>query len=310
MFRNHNKTLLKASENGDLEKAKRALRNGANIETKGKADGFTPLHFASYKGHEAVISLLLENGTNINAKGDDGSTPLHAASSKGHEAIVALLLENGADCSITNKKGKTPLQVAQDQEQRACVVVIERFIRLHEKTPKQDAIVRKQESGKEANMNGFDSSSAMTTAQMKRHEWSANNEMVTPLHKASEHGNESVVISMLEKGANVHARSKWGDTPLHMASEYGHGSIVSILLESGANVNVKNNFGSTPLHDASSKGHEAVVSVLLDNGADHTMINNAGKTPLQLALSKQNSSCAQLIKNLSTIEKLDECCKG
>jgi ankyrin repeat protein len=40
--------------------------------------------------------VLLEKGADVNAQMDDGVTPLEFASENGHEAIVTLLLENGA----------------------------------------------------------------------------------------------------------------------------------------------------------------------------------------------------------------------
>jgi molybdopterin converting factor small subunit len=70
---------------------------------------------------------LLKKGANVNAKSSYGSTPLHWASYNGHESTVSFLLENGADPTITNNDGKTPVQVAQEKNNQKCVAAIEQF---------------------------------------------------------------------------------------------------------------------------------------------------------------------------------------
>jgi hypothetical protein len=160
-----NVRLINASYNGDLEKVRRLLENGANIEAK-DSGGMTPLYIASINGHANIVKLLLEKGTNIEAKEEGGNTPLHLACKyghanivkmllragtsieaksksgetslhlaceKGHEAIVKVLLAKGADPSVPNDKGKTPLQVAQQRYKHDCVQAIESFLqRQHE----------------------------------------------------------------------------------------------------------------------------------------------------------------------------------
>ncbi|MCP4367117.1 MAG: tetratricopeptide repeat protein [Deltaproteobacteria bacterium] len=60
-------------------------------------DGSTPLYWASYNGHTALVKLLLEAGADVNKAHTDGFTPLYVASYKGNTEIVKLLLEAKAD---------------------------------------------------------------------------------------------------------------------------------------------------------------------------------------------------------------------
>ena len=49
------------------------------------------------------------------------------------------------------------------------------------------------------------------------------------LIKASENGHTETVAMLLEKGADVNAKTNWGDTALIQASYYGHTEIVKLL---------------------------------------------------------------------------------
>ena len=60
-----------------------------------------------------MISLLLDAGAEIDARGEYGHTPIHEAVGQGHIEAVRLLLSRGADCSITNDWGQTPQQTAK-----------------------------------------------------------------------------------------------------------------------------------------------------------------------------------------------------
>ncbi|KAE8316506.1 ankyrin repeat-containing domain protein [Aspergillus transmontanensis] len=69
---------------------------------------------AAKKGHEAIVTLLLENKADIESRDKTfGHTPLLCATRHGHEAVVRLLLENNADLeSRDNTLGYTPLLCA------------------------------------------------------------------------------------------------------------------------------------------------------------------------------------------------------
>jgi len=84
------------------------------IESKSASEGRTALHWAAMKGHDAVISMLLSLGANVDAFDNNLSTPLHFASAWGHLTSVQLLKEVGARSDLANKQGFRALDWAFD----------------------------------------------------------------------------------------------------------------------------------------------------------------------------------------------------
>ena len=78
------KELWDAALVGDMEWCKRLLREGADIEQRGRGFGMTPVMAAAASGHLSVVQLLVENGAKINVRDDDGDSPLANAARNGH----------------------------------------------------------------------------------------------------------------------------------------------------------------------------------------------------------------------------------
>ena len=55
-----------------------------------------------------------------------------------------------------------------------------------------------------------------------------------------------MVRLLLEKGADIEARTKKGSTPLHRAAWGGIDKVVRLLLEKGADIEARTKKGSTP----------------------------------------------------------------
>lgn len=61
-----------------IDVAKMLINKGSDVNAKNNS-GYTPLHIAALNGSSEIITLLLENGADKNAKDNDGSTPYDRA---------------------------------------------------------------------------------------------------------------------------------------------------------------------------------------------------------------------------------------
>ena len=66
------------------------------------------------------------------------------------------------------------------------------------------------------------------------------------LLEAAEKGDLKLVKELLDQGADLEAKDKYGRRPLHNAVYYGHLEVVKLLLDRGADLEAKTNSGKTP----------------------------------------------------------------
>jgi ankyrin repeat protein len=96
----------------------------------------------------------------------------------------------------------------------------------------------------------------------------ANYQQETPLHWATLGNRHGVVELLLRRGGRVDPRQSYGRTPLLLvARETGNLEMARRLLDAGADVNARDRFGSTPLELSAWRGFRDVVDLLLDRGA-------------------------------------------
>jgi hypothetical protein len=102
----------------------------------------------------------------------------------------------------------------------------------------------------------------------------------TPLHLALQRGQLEVACMLIDRvfqGADLTARNKDGETPLHLASQGGQVEVVRMLIERGADVTAPEQERETPLHLASQRGQVEVARMLIERGADVTVQNKTGR---------------------------------
>ncbi|XP_076301654.1 transient receptor potential cation channel protein painless-like [Lasioglossum baleicum] len=100
------------------------LQNGANVNRINEEENRAAIHYATEKGHEHVLQVLLEDpqiNPNLRA---GGQTALHIAVTTKNLRCAKLLLEKGANPYVPNNKGLTALHVAAMKKQRPMAELI------------------------------------------------------------------------------------------------------------------------------------------------------------------------------------------
>ena len=88
------------------------------------------------------------------------------------------------------------------------------------------------------------------------------------LFEAVRKGDAAAVTALLDKGADVNAKFRYGQTALFKAAERGHTAVVKVLLDRGADVTVQDTFyKATAMTWALDNGHAEVVRLLFEKGA-------------------------------------------
>jgi ankyrin repeat protein len=127
--------LINAALTGNIEAAKQAIVNDANINVKGSGR-WTPMHFAAWGGYKEVIKLLIAKDVNLNAVDVNGKTPIdwakgetagllrkyggktseelsvHVAAERGNITVFKQHLAAGENVNAKDRVGKTPLDRA------------------------------------------------------------------------------------------------------------------------------------------------------------------------------------------------------
>jgi len=228
---------LSAADNELIEAVKKAdrvtvqaLLHQRTDVNRPEVDGTTALHWAVQKDDPALVTLLIGAGAHVSAANRYGVTPLSVACVNGNAAIVAALLKAGADSNISSPEGETALMTAA-------------------RTGKVDVVKLLLAYG--ANVNAKESWHGQTALM-----WAA----------AEKH--EATVRALLERKADVRARSKGGLTPLLFAVRAGDVPTVRALLDGGADVNDTAPDGTSALVMAIINARFELASVLLDSRAN------------------------------------------
>jgi ankyrin repeat protein len=105
------------------------------------------------------------------------------------------------------------------------------------------------------------------------------------------HGDAAAIGELLQRGADVDARDRHGQTGLMLAAHAGHREVVSTLIDHRADLNVTAKFGLSAVMLAIVAGRPEVARLLATAGADLSLMGSgapgfAGKTARDLAADR------------------------
>ena len=274
--------LIEAVKLQDREAVGRLLHASAGVNAA-EADGATALHWAVYLDDLETARLLVDAGADAGAANTHGVVPLTLACTNANAAMVDLLLAAGAEATAAVGTGETVLM--------SCA-----------RTGNAKAVAALLGHGAEVNAaESEEDQTALMWAVAQRH--------------------PSVVQMLLDKGADVHKRSRvrrfvisrrlqsnlrygelgrrygtdaeetdlGGYTALLFAARQGAVDSARLLLAAGANVNDTAPDGRSALLVAAHSGHSELVEFLLVEGANPNA-SAAGYTALHAAVLQDDES--------------------
>jgi len=245
---------------------------------------------ASCFHHLHLIEFMNKNGANIDLKNKKGFSPLHYAAQYGHLSVIEYLVKNGANINLRNNRFMTPLQIASEN----------RFLTVDEYLINHGAYIDDMICGENyihwASRNGY-LSILISLLDHGAEIHSKNGDYKTPFQIASEKGHLDVVEYLINHGANIQDEI-YDESCLHWASRNGYLSIILCLLNQGVFIDSINDNQETPLHLSSGSGHINIVEYLLDNGSDLNAKNKWNETPIH---------CSARNGHLSVVEYLFHC---
>jgi ankyrin repeat protein/energy-coupling factor transporter ATP-binding protein EcfA2 len=229
--------LRAAASGGRLDAVKLLLGKGAdpNNQLQSKINrGQTIIHAAAEGGNTQVLEAILEavDDSSLEVRDRAQRTPLWYACLEGHEDMVKYLLEKGASTDVIFDEGENiiPIIVSGGSENNLKLVL--------EKNPSLD-----------------------TDCILPDGE--------TPLFKAVNSGYDKLVPILLERGADVNRRSKYGNVPIFGAITNRQNDTLRILLEhESIDLTQRDSFERTALQIAQQSGTRLMPAMVLGAAKD------------------------------------------
>ena len=108
---------------------------------------------------------------------------------------------------------------------------------------------------------------------------------------ASKSGDDQAILDLLDSGADVNARDRYGQTALMLSALSGYTEVVEILIAYQADLNITAKYGLSALMLALIAGHTDVAELLVKAGANLSLRASgvpgfAGKTAYDLAVER------------------------
>jgi len=108
-------SIHRSARQGEIQYIIQHINSGTDVNEINDSNGQIALHYAAIHNHKEIIKILIDSGSNIDAKDNLYMTPLHLAALGGHKKIVKMLINSGALINLINLHGQTPIDLAIKQ---------------------------------------------------------------------------------------------------------------------------------------------------------------------------------------------------
>jgi quinoprotein dehydrogenase-associated probable ABC transporter substrate-binding protein len=214
----------------DADRVKFLVSKGADVN-KADSQGWTPLQSAARQRSDDMIKVLIELGADVNLADSGATTPLVAALLRDHVPSVKVLLEHGANIETPGPEGFRPLPLAIGED-------------------KYEAARALMEAG--ADVNAPSGADGLTPLMIAAGQTAPAEGAVFLPGSARP---IDIAKGLIDRGADVNARSKNGVTPLMIAAAHNNPPMIGLLIDAGADVSAKDNQGQTAADVAALNGN-------------------------------------------------------
>ena len=301
-----------ACYNGDSEAVNAFLEAGANTELV-DADGNTPLHIASRRGHAEIVENLSAKSASatLNMENFGDQTPLSLACKSGNSSVVRILLKRGASVNEATK-GKTPLHIACE---RGCLEIVKTLLEHKADVDRADMLGQTtlhcvlEDRGKFQDPNMYDIVKLLLLYNANVN--LADDYGTTPLDLVFTYSqNECIQKTVLLHMAKNDIKTSNGATAVHVACMFCSQCVVYYLLQKypSLGVDVRDNNGTTPLLTAvqsRSPFRTNVIQYLLESGADINAMDHTGLCPFEEYVRRDYELLDLFVKHGADVHRHD-----
>jgi uncharacterized protein len=307
-----NARLIDAAWSNDVDRARRLIRAGANVNAKDETEQSAYL-ISTSEGYLRLLNLTLRSGADVDSKDSYNGTGLIRAAERGHADVVGRLLRTDVEIDHVNRLGWTALHAA--------IILGEDTRRYHDTVRMlaaagADISLPSRRDGvpplQHARNLGFDTA-ATTLRRAARARGLNRAQARARLLGAARRGQADAVAVALRAGAPLETRDVDRRTPLLLAALHDRVQVARLLVALGADpdrqdfrddsawlvtgvtgsvamleallparpdLRLENRFGGTSLIPASERGHVAYVRRVVRTGIDVNHVNDLGWTAL------------------------------